>query len=100
MASFNIIEIKRLILLSFALLIKINVKKSNKITFWQKMKLSHSPNSLKKNLKSCSTWLFLKISSDGGDFTEMALFTLLLNFLLHVGIDKNVFKLIPVSMFL
>ena len=36
MANFNVIEINRLILLSFALFIKINVKKSNEIIFWHK----------------------------------------------------------------
>ena len=50
MAKLNVIEIKRIILLSFALIIKINVKKSNEIVFGQKMKSSPFPNYF-KNLK-------------------------------------------------
>ena len=48
MANFNVIEIKRLILLSFALFIKINVKKSTEIIFGQKMELSPFQNSFTK----------------------------------------------------
>ena len=46
LAYFNVIEINSLVLLSFALFIKISVKKFDKMIIWQKVKLPPFPNSL------------------------------------------------------
>ena len=70
LANVNVIEIKILVLLSFALFIKITVNKYDKIIFWQNEIISLFKFSLKKS-KSCSTWFSLKISSNGGDFPSI-----------------------------
>ena len=70
MVNLYVIEIKRLILLSLSLFIKINVKKLNKVIFWQKW--NYLPfQILLKNLKELFDLIISKLSLDGGDFQRI-----------------------------
>ena len=80
-ADFYVIEIKRIILLIFALFIKITLKKYDKMIFW------HNKFSLSK---SCSTWFSLKISSDGGDFRRIIEIALFRNYSTEILLFKSI----------
>ena len=59
MTNFNVIEIKRLIMLSFALIIKINMKKIKQNNILTKIEMISLCKFFLKSC-SCSTWLPLK----------------------------------------
>ena len=78
MENFNIIEVKRLILLSFALFIKINIKKLKQNNILTEMKLSPFPNSFKK-LKELFDLIISQISSAGDDFPRFIEISILMH---------------------